>query len=229
VQANFPGNDDHPGYSDLQISEALLADSINAIASSKYWPHSAIIITYDEADGLYDHVQPSVRNFDPLGAALEQGPRIPGIVISPYGRAHAISHEPSEHGSIIKFIDKLFNLTPLAELPDEASAREQGQTMFGQAYLDPSDGSDTPIGALLSGFDNQRLLDRARPLPREYAMIPQQQVTTLPHFNSQGCSILHITPTDIVHGEVIDPAPADFNPRPSSNPGLPTAPGWPTN
>ena len=229
VQANFPGNDDHPGYSDAQISEALLADSINAIAGSKYWPHSAIIITYDETDGLYDHWQPAVRNFDPLGNALEKGPRIPGIVISPYGRAHAISHEPSEHGSIIKFIDKLFNLTPLADLPDEASARELGQTLFGQSTLGPSDGSDTPIGALFSAFDNRRLLDRAQPLPRHYAMIPQKDVTTLPHFNSQGCKVLHIRPTDLVHGQVIDPAPADFNPRPSSNPGLPTTPGWPTN
>ena len=81
----FQGNDDHPGYSDAQISEALLADSINAIASSKYWPESAIIITYDETDGLYDHTQPKIRSWDPLGNALDQGPRIPAIVISPYG------------------------------------------------------------------------------------------------------------------------------------------------
>jgi hypothetical protein len=32
----FNGNDDHPGYSDTQISEALLAEEINAIASSPY-------------------------------------------------------------------------------------------------------------------------------------------------------------------------------------------------
>jgi phospholipase C len=126
VQANFPGNDDHPGYSDLQISEALLANSINAIASSKYWPESAIIITYDETDGLYDHAQPKIRSFDPLGNALDQGPRIPAIVISPYAKAHAISHESAEHGSVIKFIDKIFNLTPLAELPDEKAALKQG-------------------------------------------------------------------------------------------------------
>ena len=38
---------------------------------------SAIIITYDETDGLYDHTQPQIRSFDPLGNALDQGPRIP--------------------------------------------------------------------------------------------------------------------------------------------------------
>ena len=51
TRADFKGNDDHPAYSDAQISEALLADEINAIAASPYWSESAIIITYDETDG----------------------------------------------------------------------------------------------------------------------------------------------------------------------------------
>src|ERR1019366_9270784 len=103
----------HPGYSDAQISEALLADSINAIVNSPYWSQSAIIITYDESDGLYDHTQPVSRSSDPSGNALEQGPRIPAIVISHYSLVHGISHEATEHGSIIRVIDELFNLTPL--------------------------------------------------------------------------------------------------------------------
>lgn len=229
VQANFPGNDDHPGYSDSQISEALLADSINAIASSRYWPESAIIITYDESDGLYDHTQPKVRSFDPLGNALDQGPRIPAIVISPYAHAHSVSHEASEHGSIIKFIDELFNLTPLAELPDEADALKKGSEKYHQDFLGPSDNPKIPIGSLLSAFDNRRLLGKAPLLPAQFAKIPAEKLPALPHFEGHGCQALQITPTDIVHGKVIDPAPADFNPRPGSNPGLPTAPGWPTN
>jgi phospholipase C len=226
VQADFPGNDDHPGYSDAQISEALLADSINAIASSPYWRESAIIITYDESDGLYDHTQPVIRSFDPEGNALNQGPRIPAIVISPYGVAHAISHEATEHSSIIKFIDKLFNLTPLADLPDEANARALGETTYGQKYLGPADAGTPGVGNLFSAFDNARLLGWQPPLPASYAMIPRSEVVTLPHYGSQGCSALHITPTDIVNGKVIDPAPADFNPRPSSEPGVPTSGTW---
>ncbi len=229
VKAAFTGNDDHPGYSDAQISESLLADSINAIASSKYWPESAIIITYDETDGLFDHTQPVIRSFDPLGNALDQGPRIPMILISPYARAHAITHEATEHGSIIKFIDDLFNLTPLADLPDERKARELGEKNYGQKNLGPSDGYTEGVGRLLSGFDNQRLLGSAPPLPASYAMIPEAAVTTLPHVGAQGCRALQITPTDMVDGKVIDPAPADFNPRPSTNPGLPTSGIWPTN
>jgi phospholipase C len=137
VKADFAGNDDHPGYSDAQISEALLADEINAIASSKYWPESAIIITYDETDGLYDHTQPKIRSWDPLGNALDQGPRIPTIVISPYSVVHSISHEATEHGSIIKFIDELFDLIPLADLPDEAAARALGEKTYILGLLMP--------------------------------------------------------------------------------------------
>jgi len=229
VEAAFPGNDDHPGYSDAQIAEALLADSINAIANSQYWSQSAIIITYDESDGLYDHTQPSIRSWDPLGAALEQGPRIPAIVISPYGVVHGISHEATEHGSIIKFIDELFNLTPLASLPDEASARALGEKTYGQKYLGPSDGATPGVGDLFTAFDNGRLTGVTPPLPAEYATIPQAQVVSLPHYGGQGCRILQITPTDVIKGGVIDPAPQDVNPRPSTNPGVPYQGGWPTN
>jgi phospholipase C len=229
VKAAFQGNDDHPGYSDVHISEALLADSINAIASSPYWAESAIIITYDETDGLYDHTQPKIRSFDPSGRALDQGPRIPGIVISPFAMVHAISHEPAEHGSIIKFIDELFNLTPLGDLPDEAAARAQGETSYGQKYLGPSDANTPGVGDLFTAFDNARLLELAPPVPASFAMIPRAEVTHLPHFGGQGCRVLGITPTDIVNGVVIDPAPADFNPRPGTNPGLPTSGTWPTN
>jgi phospholipase C len=235
VQADFPGNDDHPGYSDAQISEALLADEINAIASSKYWPESAIIITYDESDGLYDHAQPFIRSWDASGTALDQGPRIPAIVISPYSVVHAVSHEADEHGSVILFIDQLFGLPPLGDLPDEYNARILGAKTYTtpqgkpQEYLGPSDAYTPYVGNLFSAFDNARLSGTAPALPASYAEIPAPLVTALPHFSGQGCRILGIVPTDVTTGGVIDPAPADFNPRPSSNPGLPTSGTWPSN
>ena len=235
VKADFPGNDDHPGYSDAQISEALLADEINAIAASPYWPESAIIITYDETDGLYDHTQPVIRSWDPSGTALDQGPRIPAIVISPYSVVHGVSHEADEHGSIIKFIDQLFGLTPLADLPDEAAARALGAKTYTtpqgapQKYLGPSDDATPNVGNMFSAFDNNRLMGKEPVLEASYAEIPAALVTSLPHFSAEGCRILGIVPTDMTGSGLIDPAPADFNPRPSSNPGLPTSGTWPSN
>jgi phospholipase C len=226
VRANFVGSDDHPGYSDAQIAEALLADEINAIASSPYWRNSVIIITYDESDGLYDHADPHIRSFDPQGSPLAGGPRIPAIVISPFSRAHVISHEYAEHSSVIKFIDKLHGLTPLADLPDEANARALGQSLFGQDNLGPADDKVAEMGDLFSAFDNGRLLGQDPPLPPAYAEIPREKVISLPHYDGKGCSTLHIVPTDYVDGKLIDPPPADFNPRPGTTPGIPTSGTW---
>jgi phospholipase C len=219
----YSGNDDHTGYADTQISEALLAEEINAIADSPYWSQSAIIITYDESDGLYDHAQPRVRSYDAAGLPLEQGPRVPTIVISPYSVAHGVSHVPSEHSSIIKFVDELFGLVPLADLPDEERARQIGVEKFGQANLGPADDKVPDVGDMSSAFDTLRLQGKRAPLNAKYAKIPPAEIAHFPHANGAGCKQLEITPTD---SGLPNPVPTDFNPRPDTTPGIPTAGGW---
>jgi phospholipase C len=219
----YNGNDDHPGYSDSGIGESLLAEEIDAIASSPYWKDSAILIAYDESDGLYDHAQPHVRSHDAAGIPLDQGPRIPFILISPYGVSHAISHERSEHGSIIRFVDELFNLIPLADLPDEERGREIGRTKFGQNDLGPSDDKVAGVGDLFSGFDNLRLLGKRKLLPASYATIPRTAIDTFPHMGGEGCKVLNIRTTDA--GKP-NPVPLDFNPRPDTTPGNPRSGNW---
>ena len=226
VRAAFPGSDDHPGYSDTQIAESLLADEVNAIAASPYWKNSAIIIAYDETDGLYDHQNPDFRQLDPEGNPLSAGPRIPLIVISPFSRVHAVSHEYTEQSSVIKFINELFKLTPLANLPDEVKGVKLGQQEFNQADLGPADGSTSPAGDLFSAFDNARLSGQLAVLPASYATIPAAIVKSLPHYAGNGCTALNIIPTDYATGKLIDPAPADFNPRPGTTPGTPSSGTW---
>jgi phospholipase C len=219
----FSGNDDHPGYSDTQIGEGLLAEEVNAIAASPYWSQSAIVITYDESDGLYDHTQPRIRSHDANGLPLEQGPRIPAIVISPYAVAHGVSHVPSEHSSIIKFVDELFNLIPLADLPDEMRARQIGMDKFGQPSLGPADDMVPGVGDMTSAFDTLRLEGKRAPLSADYATIPAEEITSFPHEGGAGCKRLEIQPTD---SGIANPVPVDFNPRPDTTPGIPTAGGW---
>ena len=219
----YNGDDDHPGYSDTQIGEALLAEEINAIAASPYWSRSVIIVTYDESDGEYDHVRPRVRSYDPSGIPLEQGPRIPAIVISPFAVAHAVSHVPSEHSSIIRFVDELFGLIPLADLPDEARARQIGKESFHQANLGPADDKVEGVGDLSSAFDTLRLEGKRPPLSPAYAEIPQAEIDRFPHDNGNGCKLLHIAPTD---WHLPNPLPPDFNPRPDTTPGIPASGNW---
>ncbi len=54
----YLGDDDHPGESDSQIAEADVAALVNTIARSKYWSQSAIVITWDDPGGFWDHVPP---------------------------------------------------------------------------------------------------------------------------------------------------------------------------
>ena len=223
LAAVYHGDDDHPGYSDSGLSETLLAKEIDSIARSPYWKDSVILIAYDESDGLYDHAQPSVRSFDPSGMALDQGPRIPFILISPYGAAHAISHERTEHSSVIRFVDRLFNLIPLADLPDEEKARALGRQRLQQKDLGPADDKVDGVGDLLSGFSNARLLGKAKPLPPDYAIIPEAEIASTRRADGIGCRALQITPTDT--GKP-NPLPDDFNPRPDTTPGLPRSGAW---
>ena len=215
VQHNFQGDDDHPGYSDAAISESLVAREVNAIASSKYWPQSVIIITYDESEGDYDHVPPSFVEYDPQGLPLSRGPRIPLILISPYARAHVVSHESGDQASIIKLIDLLYGLPPLADLPDEAQARIAGLKLFKQAYLGPGDAGVPGVGNLLSAFDPARLTGAAKPLPASYAMT--QNVDEIPPDHNEGCTVIGIVPVDVSRG-IATHIPVDFNPRPKTDP-----------
>jgi len=226
VQAAFPGSDDHPGYSDGQIAEQLLADEVNAIAASPYWKDSAIVIAYDESDGEYDHAAVTSRVNDPQGNPLEPSSRIPAIVISPYGKAHAIISQNTEHSSIIKLIDAIFNLTPLADLPDETRGFAAGKALTGQDYMGPADDKTPGIGDMLAAFDNARLTGKVPPLPASYAEILPGTTPSLPHYPLGGCTTLNIVPTDYQGGTLLDPAPADFNPRPSLTPGVPTSGTW---
>ena len=224
VQVQFLGDDDHPAYSDSELSEALVAAEVNAIARSPYWPQSAIIITYDESEGDYDHVPPRIISFDPAGLPLSRGPRIPLTLISPYARSHATSHEEGDHNSVIRLIDALFDLPPLADLPDELAARIKGQdpafaTQAGivQDNLGPHDDRTPGTGDLLSGFDPARLSGAAAAIPASFAEIADADISHLPHYDGHGCDKLGLV-TEDTRQLYRNPVPGDFNPRPSTYP-----------
>jgi phospholipase C len=242
VRNAFLGNDDHPAYSDQQISEAFAAKAISDIANSPYWAQSAIIITYDETDGFYDHVSPEFRNKFADGSVLAAGPRIPTILISPYALSGAISHRYSEHGSVIKFINELKGLVPLAVLPNESNAEVLGRVNLGQDRLGPSDAPDNDVGDLVEAFDFARLLGNKPLLPATAAAFSAAQISTLPHlatanYSSNGytngaCAAIGVLPTDFPtwaayqSGAPIDPYPANVNPRPTQSLGTPTSGAW---
>ena len=242
IQHAFIGNDDHPGYSDRQVSEAFAAQMVAAIANSPYWNQSAIVISYDETDGQYDHGPVQQRNTFVDGSILAGGPRIPTIVISPWAQQGVISHQYSEHGSVIKFINELFNLVPLAQLPDEAHGTQLAQSgPISQSNYGPSDDPANNLGDLTEVFDYTRLANN-NPISPAVATFTPAQISSLPHlatanyspngYTNGACAAIGVLPTDFPSvaayqaGQPSDPYPLDVNPRPGSSPGTPTSGTW---
>ena len=217
VQMAFLGDDDHPGYSDAQISEALIAQEINAIAHSKYWNQSAIVVTWDDSEGDYDHVPPPLRSFGPDGSVTSDGPRIPLLLISPYAKTGVIDHSVGDHGSVVKFVDELFGRTALADLPDERRARDLGLREFGRSGMGPTDGPDSGTTDLFGAFDPDRVSGNKPALDAAYVTVDDQYVSTLPARSGMNCDSIGIVPVDRTRG-VQTTIPRDFNPRPSTDP-----------
>jgi len=98
---------EHPGRGSVLKGQEHVARLVKAVQASPYWTDSAIIITYDENGGRWDHVAPPV--VDRWGP----GTRVPAIIISPYARKGFVDHTRYDTTSILKLIETRWNLAPL--------------------------------------------------------------------------------------------------------------------
>lgn len=101
-------DNEHPGYASLLQGQQHVADLVAAVQQTPAWRNTAIIITYDENGGRWDHVAPT--QLDRWG----YGTRVPTIIVSPFVRAGYIDHNQYETVSILKLIEKQFALPPLS-------------------------------------------------------------------------------------------------------------------
>jgi phospholipase C len=110
-----PAVDAHPGYSVLENAENYAATLIEAVMASRYWPSTAIIVTYDDFGGWFDHVPPPV--IDRWGP----GGRVPTLIISPFARKGFVDHTLYDTTSILRFIEWRFGLAPLGSRDAQAN------------------------------------------------------------------------------------------------------------
>jgi phospholipase C len=61
--------DGHAGYSDPLLEQQFVVNTINAIQKSKFWGSTAIIISYDDSDGWYDHQMSPIINPSAIASA----------------------------------------------------------------------------------------------------------------------------------------------------------------
>jgi len=100
--------DGHPASSKFDLFEAMVKNIMaHLTAQPELFASTALFITLDEGGGFYDsgYIQP----LDFFG----DGPRIPLIAVSPYSMGGHISHAYADHVSILKFIERNWNLKPL--------------------------------------------------------------------------------------------------------------------
>jgi phospholipase C len=110
-------NSDHAG-GNQGTGPSWVASIVNQIGTNAacpgtgevYWNNTAIVVTWDDWGGWYDHVTPPLRNSGLYPNSYEYGFRVPLIVISPYAKPAYISHQYNDFGSILKFIEETFSL-----------------------------------------------------------------------------------------------------------------------
>lgn len=86
----------------VSVGQAYVTGLINSIMKSPDWNSTAIILTWDDWGGFYDHVQPPTIDQNGLGM------RVPSMVISPYARQGHIDHQTLSFDSFNKFIEDDF-------------------------------------------------------------------------------------------------------------------------
>jgi phospholipase C len=102
--------DGHPASSKVNLFEGFVKKIVDAVQrNSELWKSTAIFVTVDEGGGYYDsgYIQP----VDFFG----DGTRIPMIVVSPYTKPGHISHTYEDHASIVKFIERNWNLGTISD------------------------------------------------------------------------------------------------------------------
>jgi phospholipase C len=108
---------DHPRSSlGMCAGENWTVQQINAVMQGPDWPTTAIVLTWDDFGGFYDHVVP------PWADQFGLGPRVPLIVISPYVKEGVVSHTVYEVASVLQLIENRFNLSPLTNRDAEANS-----------------------------------------------------------------------------------------------------------
>jgi acid phosphatase len=101
----------HPSYTDLAQGDEHIDALLTRLRASPLWSKMAIIVTYDENGGYWDHVSPPQG--PGWGDRWGPGTRVPAIVVSPFARRGFVDKTSYDTTSIIKLITRRFALEPL--------------------------------------------------------------------------------------------------------------------
>jgi phospholipase C len=136
-----PGyQDGHAAYSDPLDEQQFITTEINNLQHTPDWSSTAVVVSYDDSDGWYDHVYSGVHNpsntssvatppgpqdflsgtglcgsasATPLAGQAGRcgyGPRLPLLVVSPWAKHNFVDHTLTDQSSITKFVEDNWKL-----------------------------------------------------------------------------------------------------------------------
>lgn len=118
--AGTAGTDEHPP-ANPQHGQAWVREVVTRVMQSPIWADTAIIFTYDEHGGFFDHVPPpevcppgdfgpDLDPSDEPGDFTRLGFRVPMVVASPYARTGYVSSRVTDHASVLRLLQAKFLL-----------------------------------------------------------------------------------------------------------------------
>jgi len=165
--------DGHPANSSPLDEQQFIVETLNFLQSLPEWRETAVIITWDDSDGWYDHVigpivNQSATTADALSGpgacgtganslATEQarcgyGPRLPVLVISPYAKRNFVDNTLADQSSVVRFIEDNWGLPRIGNGSFDTIAGSL-ENMFDfdnkrddTVFLDPVTGQVVAIG-----------------------------------------------------------------------------------
>ncbi len=133
--------DGHAGYSDPLDEQTFLVETLNRLQKLPEWKDTAVIVSYDDSDGWYDHVLGPIVNqsSDPADALsgpgscgttspgaypdrCGYGPRLPLLVMSPWAKVNFVDHQVSDQSSILRFIEDNWGVGRIGDQSFDAMA-----------------------------------------------------------------------------------------------------------
>jgi len=146
-------NDQHPDHN-VQAGEVFMASIYQAIKNNpELWESTALLITYDEHGGIFDHVPPPTcpkdiftadGNATGTGVPFQfdrLGVRVPTILVSPWIPKGATVDRVFDHASIPATVTKFFIGDWSPRSPRETSA---------DIFIEPQGGAVDPARNVLS-------------------------------------------------------------------------------
>jgi phospholipase C len=129
IVAPSGGSSEHPPAS-VKAGQRFVGKLVNALMRSDQWSRSAFMWTYDGWGGWYDHVKP------PRVDRFGYGFRVPALLVSPYAKRGHVESTTLDFTSILKFIERNWDLEPLGSR-DRKARSIAGAFDFSQAPREP--------------------------------------------------------------------------------------------